>query len=328
MRRDLLPLLADPESGDPLTLEVAREENGNVLEGTLRTSSGKAYPIAKGIPRFVDPETYADNFGLQWNRFRAAQLDTAAGGSMSRARFDAETGWTGDDALRGKWVLDAGCGAGRFAEVAAARGARLVALDLSSAVEATAETLAGFDNVDVVQASLLAPPFKAGAFDHAYCIGVVQHTPDPAKVIREVVRCVKRGGGFSFTIYARRPWTKLNGKYVVRHVTRRLRPETLLQVVEKTMPVIFPVADRLFELPGLGAAARFVTPVAVYPASARPGWDRERRYREAVLDTFDMLAPRYDDPMTADEVAAALTEGGVSSFHFNTRVPVNVVGTR
>ena len=38
--------------------------------------------------------------------------------SSSRRRYDAEAGWT-EDALRGKWLLDAGCGAGRFAEIAA-----------------------------------------------------------------------------------------------------------------------------------------------------------------------------------------------------------------
>lgn len=328
MHADLLDILADPETGAPLTLEVTRREGEVIEEGLLRAPSGRVYPITKGIPRFVDPDTYADNFGLQWNRFRAAQLDTAAGGSISRQRFDTETGWTSDDALRGKWVLDAGCGAGRFAEVAAKRGARLVALDLSSAVEATAETLVGYENVDVVQASLLAPPFRDGAFDRAYCIGVVQHTPDPPRVIQNVVRCVRAGGSFAFTIYGRRPWTKLNGKYIVRHVTRRLPPETLLRAVERTMPVVFPIADKLFGLPGIGAVTRFVTPVAVYPEQSRPGWDRERRYRESVLDTFDMLAPRYDSPMTADEVRDALVAAGAAEHRFVSRIPVNVVGTR
>ena len=36
----------------------------------------------------------------------------------------------------GKWVLDAGCGMGRFAEIALKIGAQVVALDYSNAVDA------------------------------------------------------------------------------------------------------------------------------------------------------------------------------------------------
>src|SRR5205814_6750829 len=119
------------------------------------------------------------------------------------------------------WVLDAGCGAGRFAEVAAARGANLVALDMSSAVDAAAKTLAPFSNVDVVQGSILDPPLKRHSMAFAYCIGVAQHTPDPPRAVSQVIGTVRPGGRFAFSIYARRPWTKLNAKYLVRPLTRR-----------------------------------------------------------------------------------------------------------
>src|SRR6185369_2485057 len=115
--------------------------------------------------------------------------------------------------LKGRWVLDAGCGAGRFAEIAASRGADLVALDYSSAVEAAAETLRRFPNADVVQGNMLEPPFRPGSFQFAYSIGVIQHTPDPPRAIDRVVRCVAPGGRFGMAIYGRRPWPKLNGKY-------------------------------------------------------------------------------------------------------------------
>ena len=44
--------------------------------------------------------------------------------------FASKTGWGSAD-LEGKLVLDAGCGMGRFAEVAASHGARVVGVDLS-----------------------------------------------------------------------------------------------------------------------------------------------------------------------------------------------------
>src|ERR1700733_12163578 len=135
MREALLDVLAEPGTGAALRLNSARGRGGIIEAGVLVSDqSGHSYPIVRGIPRCVPAESYADSFGLQWNRFREVQLDSSTAASRSRQRFDAETGWTQAD-LEGKWVLDAGCGAGRFAEVAAERGARLVALDLSSAVE-------------------------------------------------------------------------------------------------------------------------------------------------------------------------------------------------
>jgi SAM-dependent methyltransferase len=328
MREELLEVLAEPGTGAPLELRGTRGNGHGIEEGELvSTQTGRTYPIVRGIPRFVDPSNYTASFGMQWNAFRTVQLDAAVGGDHSRARFDAETRWD-ESRLRGKWVLDGGCGAGRFAEVAAARGANLIALDMSSAVEAVKETLAPFPNVDVVQGSLLEPPIRRGAVDFAYCIGVAQHTPSPETAVRQVVESVKSGGEFALTIYARRPWTKLNGKYLLRHVTKRLPQKALLGAIEGLMPVVFPVADRVFNVPRLGHVARFMTPVAVYLEKERPTWDRDQRYRESVLDTFDMLAPAYDSPMTWQEVEHVLRGASAQAWEFRTKVPINVIGKR
>jgi 2-polyprenyl-3-methyl-5-hydroxy-6-metoxy-1,4-benzoquinol methylase/uncharacterized protein YbaR (Trm112 family) len=321
-----MEILAEPVTGDTLQLEVSKHSGQTIEEGTLTAkSSGKRYPILRGIPRFVEVDPYASNFGHQWNEFRDVQLDSDNRAAYSRKRFEDETGWTTED-LRGKWLLDAGCGAGRFAEVAAAREPNLVAMDLSSAVEATARTLSRFSNVDVVQGSVLQPPFRTGAFDFCYCIGVIQHTPDPPNAIRSLVKCVREGGQFTFTIYARRPWTKLYSKYLLRPITVRLPHETLLAGIEKAMPILFPVTDKLFRLPVVGKVAKFVLPVANYVE--RDDLTRDQRYREAILDTYDMLAPRYDSPMTWQETEAALGSAGASAWSFRTRVPIVVNGRR
>lgn len=327
MREELLQVLGEPSTGAPLELREARRVGAAIEQGMLvSTQTGKAYPIVRGIPRFVDSSNYATSFGLQWNTFRTVQIDSETSGAHSKHRFDAETAWL-DDQLRGKWVLDAGCGAGRFAEVAAARGANLVALDMSSAVEAAKRTLARFPDTDVVQGSVLEPPIRRGSMDFAYCIGVAQHTPAPRAAVREVVQTVKEGGEFCFSIYARRPWTKLNAKYLVRPLTKRLPKTVLLSAIERLMPFAFPVAERLFALPHVGRIAKFAIPIAVYP-EAREGWGREQRFQEAILDTFDMLSPRFDGPMTWREVQGVLREVGVRRVDFKSRVPINVVGVR
>ncbi len=329
MREELMERLAEPQTGSPLRLRATRSLGGRVEEGSLVSeTTGRIYPILRGIPRFVSPkdnDNYTGSFGRQWNLFRGVQLDSATERGYSRGRFDDETRWTAAD-LDGKWVLDAGCGAGRFAEVAASRGANLVALDYSSAVEAVAKTLFSFPRADVVQGDLLSPPFRPGAFDFAYCIGVAQHTPDPAAAVRGVLSCVRRDGRFSFTIYARQPWTRFSGKYLVRPLTRRLPQPTLLRAIERVMPALFPLADRLFRMPRVGRLARYLLPIATYVHTDE--LTRDQRYREAVLDTFDALAPRYDTPMTWREVEDIFHVTGAANWRFQTKVPINVVGAR
>lgn len=328
MREQLLDVLAEPGTGSRLELQNARGNDHGIDEGTLVSAeTGKTYPIVRGIPRFVDASNYTASFGMQWNAFRDVQIDSVVGGGLSRARFDAETLWT-EERLRGKWVLDGGCGAGRFAEIAAARGANLVALDMSSAVEAAKQTLAAYPNADVVQGSLLDPPLRRASMDFSYCIGVAQHTPSPERAVRQIIDVVRPGGEFALSIYARRPWTKLNAKYLVRPVTKRIGKERLLGAIERVMPLLFPVADRLFAVPKLGHLARFVIPVAVYVETERPDWGRDQRYREAVLDTLDMLSPQFDSPMTWQEVERVARDAGARDWRFRTRVPINIVGTR
>ena len=326
MQESFLEMLAEPETGASFQLRVTASEGDRIIAGNLISEvTDRTYPIVRGIPRFTDAHNYASSFGAQWNAFRSTQLDSTTGTAASFERFANETKWRSED-LSGRWVLDGGCGAGRFAEVAAQTGAKLVGLDFSSAVDAAAETLRNYPDVQLVQGSLLAPPFKPGSFDYAYCIGVVQHTPDPEKVVEQVIRCVKDGGEFAFTIYARRPWTKLNAKYLVRPVTKRIPQPILKKGIEWAMPVLFPVTDRLFRLPMLGKVARFTIPVANYVE--REDLTREERYEEAVLDTHDMLSPAFDSPMTWQEVERVLDRVSARDWSFNTKVPINLVGTR
>ena len=88
----------------------------------------KGFPVVGEIPRFVPKENYAESFGLQWNRFANTQIDSKVGTNRSEIRFREETLWDERD-LNGKLVLDAGCGSGRFSEIALKLGASLIAVD-------------------------------------------------------------------------------------------------------------------------------------------------------------------------------------------------------
>jgi SAM-dependent methyltransferase len=323
VHRRLLDVLADPDTGEPLTLVDARPDGDWIDSGELVSPSGARFPIVRGVPRFVN-EGYAESFGLQWNRFAKVQLDSANGGSYSRARFDQELGW-GRSELGGEWVLDAGCGSGRFAEIAASYGAEVIGVDLSSAVDAAAANLRPWPNAHVVQADITRLPFRKEPIRFLYSIGVLQHTPDPPGTARALVDFLPPGARFSFTIYGRRPWTPLYAKYLVRPLTRRIPPPRLLRGVQYAMPVLFPVTSYVYAVPGLGRVAQFLLPVANYPWQT--DLPRDVRYDQAVLDTFDMLSPRYDRPVTAAEIEHAVGDLA-SEVVFASGVPVIAQGVR
>lgn len=327
MQIKLLDVLACPQCGGALTCTTNETDSaGEVLAGQLDcASAGHQFPIESGIPRFVPRDNYAASFGYQWNRFKLEQVDSANGTNLSATRFYSETGWT-KDWLKSKWVLDAGCGAGRFLDVVADSEAEVVGLDISSAIDAARANLAGRKNVHFVQASIYEPPFRPGAFDGCYCIGVVQHTPDPQETMRTLPRVLCPAGRIAITAYERKRWTMLYAKYLLRPLTKRLDKRKLLAGIKVVMPVLFPLTSVLFRLPLAGRVFLFAIPIANYVNE--PTLTPQQRYAWAILDTFDMLSPQFDQPRTQQEVEQALSAAGVVDLRRLPNPGVNIVGAK
>ncbi len=259
-----------------------------------------SFPVLDGIPRFVPKENYAKSFGLQWNRFATTQIDSKVGTNRSELRFVNETSWD-KEVLKGKLVLDAGCGSGRFSEIALKYGAKLVAVDYSSAVEAARKNLSDQNNL-IIQGDLAALPILSETFDYIYCIGVLQHTSKPDLIIHELLRCLKVGGEITLTFYENSSWhVRLYSKYWIRPITKRLNKLLLLKLISGTSIIWFPITKVLFSLPKpISKVLRFIIPIANYVEFE---YNTEIVGRdEAVLDTFDMLSPTYDKPLKKSEI--------------------------
>jgi 2-polyprenyl-3-methyl-5-hydroxy-6-metoxy-1,4-benzoquinol methylase len=269
-----------------------------LVEGTLICAGCAATVVVRGgVPRFVPDANYASGFGLQWRRHARTQLDSANGTRISEQRFFAQTAWPRQ--LSGETVLEVGSGAGRFTEQAASTGATVVSVEYSNAVDANASNNASRPNVLFVQADLFRMPLAPATFDRVACLGVLQHTPSPAEAFGAIARMVRPGGYLSVDIYRRPSGLErlLKTRYLVRPLTRRIPPRILYPITRRYVLAMWPLATLIHRIPRVGRRINWALQIADYRDTYPLSEDQLREW--AVLDTFDMLAPRYDSPQDA-----------------------------
>ena len=309
MKYQLLSLLCCPNCRADLTLSAVAEAGSEIESGELICSGCRAtYPIIHSIPRFVPPENYASTFGFQWNEFRRTQLDSHTGLPLSRERFLFSTGWEPAELL-GKRALDAGCGAGRFAEVALSMGVHLVALDYSSAVEACWQNLGPHPRLDVVQGDIYHLPFKRGSFDYTYCLGVLQHTPDVKMAFLSLPDQLRPGGKLAVDVYPKLFLNLLWPKYWLRPFTKNMSQVQLFRLVQWIVKYLLPVSLAIGRIPVVGRKLRYLIPVANHEPDFPLSPAQVREW--AILNTYDMLAPAHDHPQSARAVSDWFRQAGL-----------------
>ncbi|OGA24879.1 MAG: bifunctional 3-demethylubiquinol 3-O-methyltransferase/2-polyprenyl-6-hydroxyphenol methylase [Betaproteobacteria bacterium RIFCSPLOWO2_02_FULL_67_26] len=104
--------------------------------------------------------------------------------------------------LRGKSVLDVGCGGGILAEGMAVRGARVTGIDLADKPLKVAQ-LHLLESGLQVGYRLVAPEALAreapGGFDVVTCMELLEHVPDPAATVQACADLVKPDGRVFFS---------------------------------------------------------------------------------------------------------------------------------
>ena len=311
MKEDLLDILCCPSCRHDLTLQKNLIRNNEIEEGALKcTSCENVYPIIRSIPRFVSSQNYASSFGFQWNRFLKTQLDSYTGRPIARDRFLVRTGCHQTN-LDGQRVLDAGCGAGRYAEIALSMGAKLVAIDYSSAVDACWQNLRSYPDLNVVQADIYRLPFKPACFDYVYCFGVLQHTPDVKKTFLALASQLVKGGRLFVDVYPKLFLNIFWPKYWLRFFTRGMPANRLFPWVQSMVRTLLPLSIAIGRIPFIGRKLRYVVPVANYEGVLPLTMEQLEEW--AVLDTFDMLSPLHDHPQSQKTLHKWFEEAGMGS---------------
>jgi len=128
--------------------------------------------------------------------------------------------------LRGKSVVDIGCGGGILAESMARRGAQVLGIDLATKPLRVAQLHAMEAGVEGLQYREVAAEALAaempGAFDVVTCMEMLEHVPEPASVVEACSRLVKPGGWVFFSTINRNPKSFLFAIVGAEHVLKLL----------------------------------------------------------------------------------------------------------
>ncbi|MBY6062979.1 bifunctional 2-polyprenyl-6-hydroxyphenol methylase/3-demethylubiquinol 3-O-methyltransferase UbiG [Pseudidiomarina sediminum] len=151
------------------------------------------------------------------------------------------------DGVFGKRVVDIGCGGGLVAETLAKAGATVTGIDLAEQSLQVAKLHALESQVKVDYQCIAAETFAAehaGQFDLVTCLEMLEHVPEPEKIVAAAAQLVKPGGTLVFSTLNRNVKSWLLGivaaEYVLKWVPKGthehakfIQPAELLAMTDK-----------------------------------------------------------------------------------------------
>lgn len=275
--------------------------------------SGKPIHVFEIVKDNFDAETVS-SFGEEWKKF--GKFSEGEINQIGNDYFDIVP----DAVYKGKAVLDAGCGTGRWTRYVAAKAGFVEAIDPSEAVYSASYLLANKPNTRISRASIDNIPFRDDSFDFVFSLGVLHHIPDTQKAMQSCVRKVKPGGYFLVYLYYnldnRGPLFRL--LFALSNAVRKAivklpsgPKKFVCDVLAFTIYLPFVFLVRLLRLAGLRKLSNKV------PLS----WYGDKTLRVIRNDSLDRFGTPLERRFTKAEIREMMERCGLQNIVFSNKEP-------
>lgn len=226
-------------------------------------------------------KNYVGSFSKKWLGYNKIYVSIEDAKKFMERRL----GLTEED-LKGKDVLDAGCGNGRLLQYTSTVS-NAIGIDKSEVINLLK------DKYQVYQMDINAMTFPENHFDVIYSCGVLHHTPSTKKAFMDLIKVLKPGGLISIWVYDAYNSILVKSSEFWRSITTRL-PESVTLAFCKYLALTY----------------------KLYPEFTQQYlWvSRRKEYSRRVRHNFDWYAPKYQFYHTYYEVFSWFKEAGLKNI--------------
>jgi SAM-dependent methyltransferase len=285
--------------------------NYNTKPGLLHRDGNREIAdfTTSGIDRNIDMKV-VKSFGEEWNKFHNFSPKVIE--KICKEYFDIV-----DDTVINKdtYMIDIGCGSGRWSEYFLDKVNFVEAVDPSDAIFAADKLLEGKDNVRITRASINTLPWPDETFDFGMSVGVLHHIPDTQAALDSCVKKIKKGGHFYVYLYYKldnrgflfKSLFRLSD--LLRRVVSRMPSKSkkvTCDVLAVTAYMPFVLTAKLFYAMGYKRMASKI------PLSAYANKD----FYIIRNDSLDRFGTRLEQRFSRPEIEAMMKKAGLTNIRF------------
>ena len=327
MRREIAHILRNPSTGAQLKLDVIKEDNGEIITGTLGD-----YPVMRGVPYLYNSvmnttqQQTMDSFSAKWALAPDYREDTNKFYWQWYLKRYAE----GDESAlvnqisSATTILDAGTGLGRDAEhFKQITDADVFAVDLSLGIHTAYDRL-HHTGIHFIRCDIAHLPFEHKFFDFISCDQVLHHTQFPSNTLAHLARHLSPNGSLNFYVYKRKaPMREVCDDYL-RDITTNYSVDECLGFSAKLADIGKQLTEMnqsitiKADIPELGiTAGTYDLQRFFYWNFIKMFYNADFSWKDNIAVNFDWYHPSCAQRYTRDEVESMVDRAGlrIDSFH-------------
>ncbi len=249
-------------------------------------------------------------FGDEWSKFSDHNEESVK--ELRKEYFDII-----DESIVNKntYMIDIGCGSGRWTDYFTDKAAFVEAIDPSDAVYAADRMLGKNPNVRVTKASVDTIPWNDETFDFGMSIGVLHHIPDTKQALIDCVKKIKRGGHFYVYLYYRFDNRGFLFKAVFylsnlfRLVISRMPGKLKRFVCDVLAVVVYWPLSRFAGLLAKMGLKKLSKKIPLEPYANKPFYNLRN-------DSLDRFGTKLEQRFLKPEIIEMMTEAGLTDIKF------------